>query len=280
MAPLAAGRVTRPNMAETRVTRIFVSCDTSPLGAAALDAAAVLARQLDAELAGLYVEDANLLRMAALPFACEITLVSALTRRIDVSAVEQALRRQADAMRWALSQAAQALQVPWSFQVARGTLMDILLDELREPGLAVLGHAGQFVMNGQAQSAHASANSTYDARRQPVLTLYDGTAPAHRALGVAIRMARPHHKPVVVMLVANTDVERAQLQARVEAELQGTGIAVHFQASPSRDADRLKKAALTRHAAAVLWPGLSGVNERRALSTLVYELTCPVLLVT
>lgn len=267
-------------MAETRVTRIFVSCDTSPLGAAALDAAAVLARQLDAELAGLYVEDTNLLRMAALPFACEITTFSAVPRRIDVSALEQGLRRQADAMRLALSKVAQALHVPWSFQVARGTLMDILLDEMREPGLAVLGHTGQFVMNGHAQGVHPRARSVYDARRQPVLTLYDGTAPAHRALGVAIRMARPHHKPVVVMLVADTDVERAQLRARVEAELKGTGVTVQFQASHSRDADRLKKAALTRHAAAVLWPGLSGVHERKALATLVDELTCPVLLVT
>jgi single-stranded-DNA-specific exonuclease len=54
-----------------------------------LEAAVALARGLDAELLGLFVEDLDLLRFAALPFAHEIGLASAVRRRLDPAALER-----------------------------------------------------------------------------------------------------------------------------------------------------------------------------------------------
>ena len=265
-------------MTEARLTRIFVSCDNSPLGVEALHAAAALARRMDAELTGVYVEDANLLRMASLPFAREVTLSGATPRPLDENELKLALQRRANALRIALSEEARSLSVRWSFQVVRGTLLDSLLKEMSEPGLAVLGHAGQYVVTsggparrGEAQLAEA---------RRPLLVLYDGSAPARRALAVAADMARLHHAPLMIALDHQREHDTAALRDRVEAELRDREVAFRFMAIPTRDADAVKQAARLHHAAALFWPGVPGETTRKALAILVDELTCPVLLVT
>lgn len=267
-------------MAESGVTHIVVSCDTSPLGEAALEAATALARRLDAELTGLFVEDINLLRMATLPFAREYALASAAARNVDVAEVEQALRRQADAVRGALSRTAQALRVPWSFQVVRGAMLDSVLEAMREPGLAVLGHTGQFVVNAEPAPTRKSVQKSSQTLRQPILVLFDGTPVAQRALDVAIAFAKDHHAALVVLVVAKDAAASAELRARADEQLERAGVHHRFQSLSSRDMRGVKKAAQTHHAAALLWAGLHGAEERKALATLVDELTCPVLLVT
>ena len=54
---------------ERGLARILVALDASASGRAALAGAAALAAELQAELLGLFVEDANLLRLASLPFS-------------------------------------------------------------------------------------------------------------------------------------------------------------------------------------------------------------------
>lgn len=268
-------------MAESTATRIVVSCDTSPLGRAALDAAAALARRLDAELTGLFVEDINLVRLAALPFAREYAVANAAARNVDAAELAQTLRRQAEAVRGALSRAAQALQVPWSFQVVRGAMLDAVLEAMREPGLAVLGYAGQFVVSEPAPPARRTGR--YDesrAPRQPVLVLFDDTPVAQRALQVAVALAKDHHTPLVALIVAKTPADAQGLRGQVTEQLAGSGITPRFHALPARDVGGVKKAAQTHHAAALLWAGLASADERKALARVVDELTCPVLLVT
>jgi K+-sensing histidine kinase KdpD len=51
------------------IRRILVALDASPDSLAALKTAADLARRMEAELMGLFVEDIELLRMADSPYA-------------------------------------------------------------------------------------------------------------------------------------------------------------------------------------------------------------------
>jgi len=91
------------------ISRVLVTFDTFPLGQAALEAAAGLASGLGAELAGLFVEDINLMRMAELPFARELGLSSAAVRRVEAIELERTLRLQAERVRTALAAASLAL---------------------------------------------------------------------------------------------------------------------------------------------------------------------------
>jgi hypothetical protein len=87
-----------------------------------LEAAASLAGRIDAELVGLFVEDAQLLRFAALPFAREIGFASAQRRRLEVPVLERAMRAHAADAERALAGTAAGTALRWSFRVARGVV--------------------------------------------------------------------------------------------------------------------------------------------------------------
>lgn len=265
--------------------RIVVSCDTSPLGAAALDAAVALARRLDAEVAGLFVEDINLLRLAGLPFAREYAIASAASRRVESGELERTLRLRADALRGALSRAAQALSVPWSFQVVRGALLDSVLAALREPDLAVFGWSGQFAVTPGARAAapgnvgapvHAAGGA---AMRQPIVTLFDTTPAAQRALAAAQALAQVLHTGLVVALMADDAAAAAALRQRAEAQLQDGAVHARFQVLRDRTGAAIKRLVQNHHAAALLWHGVDSAAQRKSLAAMVDELKCPVVLV-
>ena len=103
------------------IRRILVALDASPHSLAALEAAVTLAARFRAELAGLFVEDADLLRFAELPFAEEIGLFSAQRRRLDGLELERQMRAQMVRIRRLFSGATRQAHVEGSFRVVRGT---------------------------------------------------------------------------------------------------------------------------------------------------------------
>jgi hypothetical protein len=99
----------------------------SPESIAALELAAERAKRIQAELVGLFVEDANLLKLVQHPFAREVNLATCSGRTLDAATVEQELKVQATAARRTLEQTAGRLRVPWSFQVTRGAVQAELI---------------------------------------------------------------------------------------------------------------------------------------------------------
>lgn len=115
------------------IRRIIACFAPGSLGAP--EAIALLAKEMQAELLGLFLEDAELLRFASLPFAAEVGFASVARRALDVAAVERALRAQARSLEQALAAALRLTPVAWSFRVARGAPCDTVAAALAE------GHA-------------------------------------------------------------------------------------------------------------------------------------------
>lgn len=92
-----------------------------------LEAAAALAARIGAELTGLFVEDATLLRFAGLPFARVIGFSSAARRDTGVEAMARSLRTLAQEARLAFAGVAARQDVQWSFRVERGAAPEALL---------------------------------------------------------------------------------------------------------------------------------------------------------
>src|ERR1019366_6200576 len=113
---------------ERPTRRVVIGLEPAMLDAAALAAAARLAQSAGAELAALFVEDINLLRLASLPFAQEIGAASAVRRRMAAADIERALKVQAAQLKRALADAAQRLELQWTFEVARGRGLRVLLE--------------------------------------------------------------------------------------------------------------------------------------------------------
>jgi hypothetical protein len=115
---------------EVRIRRV-VAC-FAPGSVARPEAVARLAQQMQAEFLGLFIEDLELLRFAALPFAREIGFPSAELRTLDVAGLERQLRSQAAGLRQALAAALDASGVSWSLRVARAAPADAVQAALAE----------------------------------------------------------------------------------------------------------------------------------------------------
>jgi nucleotide-binding universal stress UspA family protein len=120
------------------IRRILVALDATRASAAALEAAVSLAEHLEAELLGLFVEDVNLLRLAALPFAHEVGFPSARARRLESDDMERTLRAQATLAQQALVTAVHQRRVPWSFRVVRGQVVTELLAASQQADLIAI----------------------------------------------------------------------------------------------------------------------------------------------
>ena len=119
--------------------RVILALDTSAGYGGAARAAAALARALGRELAGLFLEDENLVRLAGFPFARQVPVSGGPARPVEREVVESQLRALAAAARQDLARAASTLQVRWSFEVRRGALPAAALAAAGEADLLLLG---------------------------------------------------------------------------------------------------------------------------------------------
>lgn len=110
---------------ETR--RIVVGLDTNFMGREVVALAARVAASINAGLAGIFVEDENLLALPALPFVREITMTGTIAN-IDESAMLRAIQAQAQIAQRILERTAREANVSCTFNVARGRKLTLLAE--------------------------------------------------------------------------------------------------------------------------------------------------------
>jgi hypothetical protein len=122
-----------------KVRRIVATLQPQRPARERVAAIADLARRMEAELLGLFIEDIELLHFAALPFAHELGGASAVRRQIDVDAMERVMRARAEELRTALVEALDAAPVQWTFRIERGLVpRQVLAAGIEQPGTLLL----------------------------------------------------------------------------------------------------------------------------------------------
>ncbi|MCB0061180.1 MAG: universal stress protein [Caldilineaceae bacterium] len=208
--------------------RVLVALDRSPHSYAALRAAAQLAATLRAELHGLYVEDAQLLRLCNSPFSREVSVLTATVRPLRSVEIERKLQVMAAELRRQLAYAAAEAQVQWSFHVRRGGVEQELLAEAENALLLGLGRTNQFARRGVGSTARRLARmgsrpllllGQREDFRGPLTLVYTGSAGAKRALTLTAQLAQQSTQPLTILLVA--DAEQAEtMHSEVAEQLQ------------------------------------------------------------
>ena len=117
--------------------RVIVTLDTAG-SATAVSTAVEVARFMEADLLGLFVEDARLLSLAALPFAGEVGFPTSIRRNLDPAVMEGALRAQAQRIRRDLGARLADEPVKWTFEVARGRIASVLGSVTAERDIVVV----------------------------------------------------------------------------------------------------------------------------------------------
>jgi len=272
------------------IRRILVALDASPHSLAALEAAAELASRFRAELLGLFIEDVNLLRLAELPFAQEVSFFSATRRQLDTHQVERQLRAQAAMSRRALTATAERVRVRWSFRVARGAVAPELLIAASEADLLILGKAGWSLAPGsrlgsttRAVLAEAPCQAMilqHGARlRLPVLAVYNGSPLAQKALAMAAILTREEGGHLTVLVLADDPAAAQRRQAQAAAWLQARGMEARYRLLPEPRVSSLAHLVRLERCGTLVLPARSSLLHDEAMLELLSEIRTPVLLV-
>jgi nucleotide-binding universal stress UspA family protein len=104
-----------------KIKRVIVPLDAASETGTAIDTAVRLAARWRIPLHGVFIEDEELISLAGLPFACQVTLGSGIEPLTKLD-IEDHFRAFAERARRDLAAAAERHQVKWSFETVRGPL--------------------------------------------------------------------------------------------------------------------------------------------------------------
>ncbi len=258
--------------------RILVTLDSSGGSLEALEGAAMMAAELDAELAGVFVEDANLLRLAALPCSAEVGFASARARNLNSETVERTFKHLAADARRALISAAERARVRWTFEVARGSVVREALravhqDESKARATSAMAAdpAGSVVLL-QAKECKAPQGKA--------MIIMEGSHISLRALPTALELAGQSCTQDILLLVISDSVFEARTQirrARRLIESEGQNAAVHGMGRAA--VDDLLALASNEGCGTLIFSASAGLLSADQLAKLVEGVDYPVFVV-
>ena len=259
--------------------RILVALDTGSLSRMAIEAAARLAIGLQARLEALFVEDANLRRLAELPFATEQGIASAQSRRFDVAGLERGISVQAQQMRRLLEAMADRLPSGWSLEIVRGDLIGVALERGSVADLLVLGRTRRPAYRG-IHGERVMRRLERRVAQHPIVAVFDDSAAAARVLEAAIALERRELGDVIVAIAAPGAEQFARLRERAGALLAALSRrAGDYVKLPDAGIAAVSETAKRRRAGAVLLPVADLARGEREFEGLVDEIACPVVLI-
>lgn len=223
-----------------RPRRIVVGLEALPRSRAVLRAAAEIAARTESELLALFVEDANLLEWAGLPFAREVGFPSAVPRALDALAMERRLRALAQEAERSLAALAHGTSLRWSYQVARGALMTELLAAAAESDLVVTAALAEWTPRRVASSARAAVLLLEELVRPgtPVVAACSSALPPAEAARMLRDMASvlgQDHEVTLALLC-----ESPEAAARWADKLQKRAPGIRLKLLPAHDEAELQ----------------------------------------
>jgi len=260
--------------------KILVALDLSRHGRAALDVAVDLAGRLHSELEGLFVEDADLLRLACSPFAHHVTVPFGVSEPLETRWVEADLSTHAARARGTLESAARRRRVRFTFRSVRGRVTTEILQAAGGADLLVLGWSCGSVsvgsrMGGTARAAVEKAAPSVLLLREgtrvgsPVFAVLEQSDRVLQIVDAAVQLAKPSHRPATLILVAGTPEAAFALRDRARDHLQALGEDAVYRSLVGPSVASLQRALEGVEAGLVLIPAETRLQERVSLTALL-----------
>jgi nucleotide-binding universal stress UspA family protein len=277
--------VTKPD-AIFAIRRIVVALDASPHSLAALEAAADLAARMEAELAGLFVEDVELLRIADSPSAREIAYPAASAVPLSRITMERKFRAQSEQIRNTLAAAANRAQVRWSFRTVRGQVTSALRAAASPHDIVAIGRQGWSfgrrlrIGSTALELATSSIPLLLISQRAMLghlrlLVFYDGSPGSKDALLFSARLAKAGTKRITVLIFS---AEYENRLAESHNLLEGQALEIRYRRIDLDEKMSLLGAVKQEGPVLLVLAGRQLLKAPEAFEALLREIEAPLLL--
>lgn len=248
-----------------RLRRIIITLGDGAPEDTLLQDVMLLAAAAVAEIEAVFVEDADLFRLAALPFARQISRTTGHTGPLEVAEIEREFRHQAELSRRTLAAAADRAGVSWRFRVTRAVLTQVLTHAVTEYDLTVLS------------AARGWPGTVAEVGRGPVGTVIDGSESGWHALELAATLARASGQAVVAFVGTTASETGPATAPDTDQRLATTADEIRTVADS--DDDTLLAALQQTRLGAVVLPARRALLHPGLVRRLRRELGCPAYLV-
>ena len=225
---------------EQRAGRVLVTLDADPDSLDLLEHAADLAHAIDAELACLFVEDENLLRLSELPGA-EIVFTTGGTRRTSLREMERQLKARAAEARQRLERVATHRQIAWSFEVRRCVWSQAIAEATQSARVVAMGRSGRGPARGYGLAPRRQAEAPVRAQPRGVAVLYEAGEGAAGVLELARRAAATLALPLSVLIPARTAEAAASRSEEVRRQCTDLPVPLSLVRLPATRAALLRR---------------------------------------
>ena len=243
---------------------------------------------MQAELLGLFVEDINLVRIAGLPFARQVSYPFGVEERMSSERIDRELKAQAELARKALAAAAGRRHARWSFRTVRGQVTGEILAAASQTDLVLLGKSGWSPARPVGSTALALIAASPGAfllvpqeapQAGPIAVLFEGSNDSRRALEASIRLAIAHQAGLLVIVSGATpdacDTVRQNARQIIESRVKEFRIR-RVQAAAPRDCAHMLR---MEHSRLLVLPGGSALAQEAGIRSLLELTRSPVLLI-
>lgn len=277
-------------MSEAKTTdlfrRILVGVDASAGNLAALEAAANLAAELRSELTGLFVEDADLIALAGLPFAQEVTFGGSV-RSLDSAEIEREMKRRAIAAQRAFRTVAEQRRLRWEFRTVRGKVireltaasdrLDLLcVGPCARPATRRGGRGETTRLISQARGAVLYLDRYARTQSKSVMALLNGGAHDRDAIEICGRVAAARGGDIALVIQAEDEGQASEILEIARRQLgAGRVPTVHTIVPPNRRA--ILNLIRSTETGLLITAADADLATEQGLSAVIEAADCPVL---
>ena len=257
---------------------IVVTLGAGESNRSVLEAAVQLAATLGAELEGGFIEDADLIRLAELPFTREVRSWPSSIESLSGERLQRELRAMARQAERMLEQTVAETGVSWSFRVWRGSAATASLARTFEADVLSLGRTGSRVYH-KTRLLPVSRRKSLRYTVNAINVLFTDSAQAARALVAACQLAKHLDVPLSILLAGDEKETGEMLEKAAVEILDANAMNAQFTVLSDFDISTLVRTVNATDNTVLIaeadHPLMQNANVDQCLETLA----CPLLLV-
>lgn len=268
---------------------ILVAIDTSSHSQAALEAAIALAKTMEANIQGLFVQDELWNRITQLPSTRAVNALTGDVLPLEHEMLEDQVTLLKHRLRRKLEYLSRRNKVKHSWIFTRGKVEEKILEAAETADLITIGIRGHSLRKKKLGS---SAKAIIQKAEKPVLILkeglrlgntltavYDASKESQKGIKLALKIAKKNNSPLSIMVVDNNPEVLDQRSKELQKMLGDTSVSVEIVLMDRMDLGSFLNSINQRNSGLLIIPKSQPLLSK-SFETVLNHINCPLLMMS